>query len=198
MPTEVLVMCPACGHPQPAGGARCSACGASLPEAPVPAPTGPFVSVDLGAGHSLVGENGRLTYQMPHGVPPSVVDLAQLRALTLESRPFFEALLLTAFGVLGVVASGLALKLVAFALAGLGVLLAAVCRVHALVLEVSSGASVRWSLGLARRGSERDARLLEGWRALALSLRARDVVVRDADGAAPIPPQSEPPEGPRA
>ncbi|WP_342374741.1 hypothetical protein NVS55_25805 [Myxococcus stipitatus] len=163
-----------------------------------PAPSGPFVSVDLGAGHSLEGDHGRLTYRIAPGISPSVVELAQLRALTLESRPFFEALLLTAFGVLGVVASSLALKVVAFGLAGVGVLLAAVCRVHALVLEVASGASVRWSLGLARRGSERDAKLLAAWRSLAQALRARDVVVRDADGAAPLPLSSEPPEGPRA
>lgn len=166
-----------------------------MPPAP---PSGPFVSVDLGAGHSLVGEHGRLTYRIAPGLPPSVVELAQLRALTLESRPFFEALLLTAFGVLGVVDSTLALKVVAFALAGLGVLLAVVCQVRALVLEMDSSASVRWSLGLARRGSERDAKLLGAWRALAQALRARNVVVRDADGAASLPPPSEPPDGPRA
>nr|BDT35882.1 zinc ribbon domain-containing protein [Myxococcus sp. MH1] len=192
MPTEVLVMCTACGRPQAAGGARCIACGAPLPEAPLPAPPpadvpppappGPFLTADLGGGRQLVGEAGRLSYRMAEGVSPRVVELVHLRALTLESRPFLEALMLCGFGALGAVTSVLVLKVVAFGLTALGVLLAAVCRVHTLVLETSTGGTTRWSLGLARRGSERDARLLQAWRTLASAVKARGVVVTDADG----------------
>lgn len=196
-------MCTACGQPQKAGGARCLACGAPLPEAPVPTPLGPFLSADLGGGRLLVGESGKLTYRAAEAVPPLVVELIQLRALTLESRPFFEALVLCGFALLGLVAGGLPLKLVMFALAALGVLLAAVCQVHALVLETSTGGRLRWPLGLARRGSERDARLLGAWHTLAGAMKARGVVVRDASGAvltgpASEPSKGEPPEGPRA
>ncbi|WP_254628065.1 hypothetical protein [Myxococcus sp. CA040A] len=164
----------------------------------MPSPLGPFLSADLGGGRSLVGEGGRLTYRAADAVPPLIVELIQLRALTLESRPFFEALVLCGFAVVGFVAVGLPLKLVMFGLAALGGLLAAVCRVHALVLETSTGGRLRWPLGLARRGSERDARLLGAWSTLAGAVKARGVVVRDASGAVLTAPSSEPPEGPRA
>ncbi|MCE9672948.1 zinc ribbon domain-containing protein [Myxococcus stipitatus] len=194
MPAEVLVMCPACGRPQPAGGARCIACGAPLPDAPVPHESGPFLSVELGGGRSLVGEGGQLTYRVSPSAPAQVMELGRLRELALESRAFREALLLLAFIVPGVLAHTPAPRFLSFGMAVLGVVLAATCRVHALVLETSTGGRLRWSLGLARRGSARDEALLAAWGTLVSAVRARGVVVRDATGAVLASP--EPPPGP--
>ena len=128
----------------------------------------------------LSGEGTRLFYQ-PHPsvmVPP--VELSSLREVRLESHFFKEALALLAFVALGVVAQPLALKLVAFGIAALGTLLAVTCRSHVLVLEPREGREVHWPLGLARRGSSRDTRLLGAWGTLADALRARDIPVRGA------------------
>ncbi|MCP3144779.1 hypothetical protein [Pyxidicoccus xibeiensis] len=204
MPVEVLVMCSACGRPQPAGGSRCIACGGALPDAPMPAepsPRAPFLAADLGGGRALSGEGERLSYRATPSGAPQVVDLGSLRGLELETRFFREALLLAAFAVLGFVARAPALKAVAFGVAALGVLLAVVCRSHVLVLETSEPGRVRWPLGLARRGSERDARLLAAWDTLAGVVRARGVPVREAGARRTAPPPLPPPgpgDGPRA
>ncbi|WP_426753204.1 hypothetical protein [Myxococcus sp. Y35] len=193
MPAEVLVMCSACGRPQSAGRPRCIACEALLPEAPLPggpAPGQPFFAADLGGGRMLSGEGTRLFYQ-PHPsvmVPP--VELDSLREVRLESRFFREALALTAFALLGFVAAALALKLFAFGMAALGVLLALTCRSHVLILEPRQGKAVHWPLGLARRGSPRDTRLLAAWGALAEALRIRGVAAPGAEGNGPSAPDA--------
>ncbi len=173
-------MCDACGQPQPAGRPRCIACEAPLPEAPLPggaAPAQPFFAANLGGGRMLFGEGTRLLYQ-PHpsvGVPP--VELDSLREVRLESRFFREALALTAFALLALVAPSLVLRLFAFGMAALGGLLAVTCRSHALVLAPRQGPVIRWPLGLARRGSPRDSQLLAAWTSLAEALRVRGVSV---------------------
>ncbi|GHG83454.1 hypothetical protein JJE73_26815 [Comamonas sp. JC664] len=173
-------MCSACGRPQSAGRPRCIACEALLPEAPLPggpAPGQPFLQADLGGGRMLSGEGTRLLYQ-PHPsvmVPP--VELGSLREVRLESHFFKEALALLAFVALGAIASVLVLKVFAFGMAALGTLLAVTCRSHVLVLEPREGRAVHWPLGLARRGSSRDARLLSAWGALAEAMRARGIPV---------------------
>ncbi|MCP3101423.1 hypothetical protein LZ198_21345 [Myxococcus sp. K15C18031901] len=169
----------------------------------MPPAEGPFLSAELGGGRSLVGEGGRLSYRLSPSAPPQVVELGRLRELSLESRAFREALLLLAFVPLGVLAQAPALRFLSFGMAVLGVLLAATCRVHTLMLELSAGSLLRWSLGLARRGSERDEALLTVWRTLVAAVRARGVVVRDAAGAVltsaePEPPRPDANDGPRA
>lgn len=196
-------MCKACGRPQPAGGAQCLACGAPLPDAPLPAPPGPvapFLAADLGGGRVLTGEGERLTYQSGTAEPPQVVELGSLRRLELHTRFFREALALGAFAILGFVARAPVLKAFAFAMAALGVVLAVLCRSHALVLETSGRGRLRWPLGLARRGSERDARLLAAWDTLAGVVRARGVPVRAAGLRVEAPPPRPPGsgDGPRA
>jgi hypothetical protein len=197
-------MCKACGRPQPAGGSQCFACGATLPDAPLPAapgPVAPFLAADLGGGRTLTGEGERLTYQPGALEPARVLELGSLRRLELHTRFFREALALTAFALLGFAARAPALKAVSFGVAALGVLLAVLCRSHALVLETEAGKRLRWPLGLARRGSERDARLLAAWEALAGVVRARGVPVRVAGARHVEPPVPRPPgpgDGPRA
>ncbi|WP_246356646.1 hypothetical protein [Pyxidicoccus fallax] len=197
-------MCGACGRPQAAGGPRCIACGAPLPDAPLPgAPVSqaPFLDADLGGGRALSGEGERLSYRSSASESPQVVDLGSLRGVELRTRAFVEALALGAFALLGFVARAPALKVVAFGVAALGVLLAAVCRSHVLVLETSPTGRVRWPLGLARRGSERDARLLAAWETLAGVVRARGVPVRAVGSGREVQPPPQPPgphDGPRA
>ncbi|HZI15352.1 MAG TPA: hypothetical protein VE153_33580 [Myxococcus sp.] len=196
-------MCKACGRPQPAGGTQCIACGAPLPDAPLPpasSPAAPFLSADLGGGRTLTGQGERLAYQPGTNEPERVVELGNLRRLELQTRFFREALALGAFALLGFAARAPVLKAVAFGLAALGVVLAVLCRSHALVLETASG-RLRWPLGLARRGSERDARLLAAWETLAGVVRARGVPVRRAGALLVEPPVPRPPgpgDGPRA
>jgi hypothetical protein len=119
----------------------------------------------------------------------------------LRTHFFREALILVAFAVPGFLAHATALKVLCFAVAALGVLLAAVCRSHVLVLETSSPGRVRWPLGLARRGSERDVRLMAAWDTLAGVVRARGVPVRvvgSRPAQAPPPSAPGPHDGPRA
>lgn len=204
MPVEVLVMCGECGRPQPAGGPRCIACGAPLPEAPLPSAPGrlaPLLDADLGGGRALVCEGEWLTYRAAPTQFAQQVELGSLRGVELRTRFFREALGLVAFALLGFVAHAPALKVLSFGVAAVGVLLAAVCRSHVLVLETSAPGRMRWPLGLARRGSERDARLLAAWDALAGLVRARGVPVRVAGSRQVEPPVSRPPgphDGPRA
>ncbi|WP_284667771.1 hypothetical protein [Myxococcus sp. SDU36] len=159
-----------------------------LPEAPLPggpAPGEPFFVANLGGGRTLSGQGTRLSYQ-PHPsvmVPP--VELDSLREARLESRYFREALALTVFALLGLWAQPVALKVLGLGMAALGVLLALTCRSHGLVLVPRQGPTVRWPLGLARRGSSRDTRLLAAWTSLAEALRVRGVAV---DGEPPPPP----------
>lgn len=198
-------MCGACGRPQPAGGPRCIACGAPLPDAPLP-PAAPragasFLDADLGGGRFLSGEGERLSYRAAPGQSPQEVDLGSLRGVELRTHFFREALILVAFAVPGFVAHAPALKVLCFAVAALGVLLAVVCRSHVLVLETSAPGRVRWPLGLARRGSERDVRLLAAWEVLADVVRARGVPVRVTGSRQAQPPPPKPPgphDGPRA
>lgn len=133
----------------------------------------------------LSGQGARLFYQPHPSVMVAPVELDSLREARLESHFFREALVLTAFALLGLLAQPLALKVLGFGMAALGVLLAATCRSHALVLAPRQGAPVRWALGLARRGTPRDARLLAAWASLAEALRVRGVNVTGETSSPP-------------
>src|SRR5689334_1026666 len=95
-------MCSRCGRPQKAGAGRCAACGAELPEAPLPASgsgtaaAGPFLSAQLAGGRVLTGEGNRLSYRPGGAATPFLLELPGLRRVSLVHRPRYEALALTA------------------------------------------------------------------------------------------------------
>lgn len=185
MPTEVLVMCEGCGRPQPARPGPCVACGAALPEAPLPAPAAPkppFLDLDLGGGRTLSGAEGRLTYRAETSAPPVVVELRNLQDAPLRHRPLFEALV-PAVALAAPCAVVHALRPLAAVFLFLGVVAAACWRRYALELQPVGGVPLRWSLGGVRRGSSREASLLAAWIRLTEVLHKKE------------PPQRQPPGG---
>jgi hypothetical protein len=177
VPTEVLVMCKGCGRPQQAAQRSCPACGALLPDAPLPAPSAPeppFLDVDLGGGRHLSGSDGRLTFRGDAVAAPVLVELGNLQDVALKHRPLHEA-----FGLAVAVAVALffvpalrPLALIPVPLVGLA--LAAAWRRYTLVLTVSGSPPIRWALGLVRRGSAREERLFQGFIRLSEVLHARE------------------------
>ena len=189
MPAEVLVMCSACGRPQTAARRRCAFCNAVLPEAPLPpqAPASPPpppvapLAVDLGNGRGLSVGAERLTYQGRPVGPPLDVAWTRVRGLEWRTRPYLEALGLLAFAVLGFWAPASPLRLMGFLAGALGLLLAALYRHHALTVVVEDGARLQWPLGMALKGSAREARLVAARVALTDTARARGVPVAGPD-----------------
>jgi hypothetical protein len=178
-------MCTRCGRPQRAGAGRCAACGAELPEAPLPSPagssSGPFLSAELSGGRVLVGEGNRLSFRPGASATPFLLELPGLRRLSLVRRPRYEALLLTAvaLGLLPFVPLAVArgvLGLVALA----GVALALSGRRYTLVLESSGQVETRWDLGAVRRGSPQEQRLRDAWSTLSGVVRSRGVEVSES------------------
>ncbi|MBJ6765135.1 hypothetical protein JGU66_30595 [Myxococcaceae bacterium JPH2] len=174
MPAEVLVMCRACGRPQPEGPPRCAFCGEPLPEAPRPAAE---VRLELGRGRGLFVGPEQLTYRGRPAGPPATVPWSQVRRLEWERRPYLEALGLLAFAVLGLWAPTRDMEVMGLVAGVMGLLLAGLYRHCALTLEVTGGARLRWPLGMALRGSARQARVEAVWRALAAMARERGVAV---------------------
>lgn len=170
-------MCKACGRPQQAASRNCLACGAVLPEAPLPAPSAPkppLLDVDLGGGRRLSGSEGRLTFLADPVAPPVVVELGNLQDVALRHRPFYEAL---GLAVVVAVASLFVPALRPLAILPVplvAIALAAAWRRHTLVLTVVGGPPVRWVLGLARRGSAREARLQGAFLRLTEVLHSRE------------------------
>lgn len=165
MPTEVLVMCEGCGRPQPARPGHCVACGAVLPEAPLPAPSAPkppFLDLDLGGGRTLSGGEGRLTYRAETSAPPVVVELRNVQEAPLRHRPLFEALV-PAVALAALCAAVPSLRALAAGFLFLGVVATAAWRRYALELKLSASPSLRWPLGSMRRGSRQEESLLAGW-----------------------------------
>ncbi|WNG35903.1 hypothetical protein F0U61_21175 [Archangium violaceum] len=192
MPTEVLVMCSRCGRPQRAGAGRCAACGAVLPDAPLPLRTGspvagPFLSAELAGGRVLVGEGNRLSFRPGASATPFLFELPGLRRLSLVHRPRYEALALTvgALGVLPFVQVAPARVLLGL-LALVGVVLALLVRRYTLVLDSGQG-ETRWDLGPVLRGSPMELRVRTAWRTLTDVVRARGIEVREppSEGSAP-------------
>ncbi len=185
-------MCTRCGRPQQAGAGHCAACGAPLPEAPLPPPTGtasgPYLSAELAGGRVLVGEGNRLSFRPGASATPFLLELPSLRRLSLLHRPRYEALVLTAvaLGVLPFVPLTVVrgvLVLVALA----GVALALTGRHYTLTLESVGGVETRWDLGAVRRGSPLEQRLRSAWRTLSDVVRSRGVKVDEpsSDGGSP-------------
>ncbi|GMU11201.1 hypothetical protein ASNO1_74550 [Corallococcus caeni] len=186
MPAEVLVMCSSCGRPQTAARRRCAFCNAELPEAPLP-PVAPAASappprvsplaLDLGNRRTLAVSDERLSFQgRPGGGPALDVPWTRVRRLEWSTRPYLEALGLLAFTALGLLwAPTQAVRLMAFAAGVLGLLLAGLYRHHGLTVELEDGTRMRWPLGMAPRGSAREARLQEARAGLAEAGRARNV-----------------------
>jgi hypothetical protein len=175
-------MCSRCGRPQKAGAGRCVACGAELPEAPLPAGSGgsaaaPFLSAELAGGRVLVGEGNRLSYRPGGAATPFLLELPGLRRVSLVHRPRYEALALTAvaLGVLPWVPAGVKGLLVLVALVGVG--LAFSGRRYTLVLESSGEGETRWDLGAVQRGSPMEQRVRAAWSTLSDVVRARGVQV---------------------
>jgi hypothetical protein len=185
VPTEVLVMCTGCGRPQPARRGPCVACGKLLPDAPMPAspaPEVPFLSLEWGGGRVLTGVDRRLTYRPDSATAPVIVELGNLRDITLGRRLFLEAL---AVVPLAVVLAFLvpSLRPVTAGLTGLALLVAVLWRRYFLVLRWLNGGSVRWPLGTARLGSAKAQRIDGAWSSAAPILAGRGVAVREGTGA---------------
>jgi hypothetical protein len=194
VPTEVLVMCKRCGRPQQAGAGHCTACGAELPEAPLPLSADatsqrPFFSAELGGGRVLTGEGNRLSFRPGASATPFLLELPTLRRLELVHRPRYEALALTvgALVVLPFVSLG-AVRVLLGLVALVGVALALSGRRYTLSLVSSSGVRTRWELGTVRRGSQAEQRVRSAWLTLASVVRSRGVEVKSgssSDGASP-------------
>lgn len=183
MPAEVLVMCPSCGRPQSASRRRCAFCDAELPEAPLPPlapasppPPHPLLSLALGNGRALVVSGEQLSFQgRPGGGPPLDVAWTRVRRLEWRTRPYVEALGLLAFTALGLWAPAREVRLMALLAGAIGLLLTALYRHHGLTVEVEDGTRLRWPLGMALRGSAREARLKAARAALEVAGRERGV-----------------------
>ncbi|NNC04186.1 hypothetical protein HJC10_15210 [Corallococcus exiguus] len=189
MPAEVLVMCSACGRPQSAARRRCAFCNAELPEAPLPprsreasespAPlpgVTPLV-LDLGNRRALAVNDRQLSFQgRPGGGPTLDVPWARVRRLEWRARPYFESLGLLAFTALGLFwAPTQAVRIMAFMAGVIGLGLAALYRHHGLTLELDDGTRMQWPLGMALKGSAREARLTAARDTLAAAGRMRGV-----------------------
>ena len=183
MPTEVLVMCTGCGRPQPARSGPCVACGRLLPDAPLPggsAPEAPFLSLEWG-GRLIRGEDRRLTYRADAATPPVVVELGNLRDVTLGRRLFLEALAVVPLAVVVAVLVP-SLRPVMAALGLLALLVALLWRRYYLVVRWLDGRHMRWPLGTARVGSGKARHIDEAWTAAAPVLAARGVAVGEGTG----------------
>jgi hypothetical protein len=176
-------MCTGCGRPQTARSGPCVACGAPLPDAPRPAnpaPEVPFLALEWG-GRMLRGEARRLTYRADAATAPVIVELGNLRDVTLGRRLFVEALAVVPLAlVLGVLVPSL--RPVALGLSGLAVLVALLWRRYFLVLRWLDGASSRWPLGTARLGSGKARRIDGAWTSATPVLASRGVSVHEGTG----------------
>jgi hypothetical protein len=178
-------MCTRCGRPQRAGAGRCAACGAELPEAPLPPRSPPatperfFFSAQLAGGRVITGEGNRLSFRPGASATPFLLELPGLKCLELVHRPRYEALALTlgalvALPFVSLGAGRVLLGLVALA----GVALTLLVRRYTLALESSGGVETRWELGSPWRGSQAERHIRSAWSALALMMAARGVDVR--------------------
>jgi len=173
-------MCPGCGRGQPARSGPCVVCGAMLPDAPRPAnpaPEVPFLALEWG-GRVLRGEDRRLTYRADAATPPVVVELGNLRDITMGRRFFVEALaVIPLSAVLSILVPSLRPVTVAVGFLALGVTF--LWRRYYLVLRWLNGGRVRWPLGTARFGSEKARHIDGAWTSAATVLATRGVPVRD-------------------
>ncbi|WP_415835812.1 hypothetical protein, partial [Corallococcus soli] len=142
-----------------------------------PPPRIASVAVDLGNGRGLSLDAERLTFQGRARGPPLDVPWTRVRRLEWRTRPYLEALGLLAFALLGFWAREPAIQVMAGAAGIVGLLLAAMYRHQGLTVEVEDGARLQWPLGMALRGSAREARLEAARLALAEAARARGVPV---------------------
>lgn len=174
-------MCTRCGRPQRAGAGVCTACGAELPEAPLPrgsrGPVTPFLSAEFPGGRVLTGEGNRLSFRPGASATPFLLELPGLRRLSLVRRPRHEFLALTAvaLGVLPFVPG--AARVVPGLLALVGVVLSLTERRYTLVLESSGAVETRWELGSVRWGSPMEQRVRTAWLTLSDVVRAHGVQV---------------------
>jgi hypothetical protein len=176
-------MCTRCGRPQQAGAGRCAACGAELPEAPLPPGVGPapspFLSLELDGGRVLTGEDNRLVFRPGSSATPLLQELPRLRRLSLVRQPRLEALAVCAVALVMLLFVPWAPGRVLLALVILaGVAFATSWQRYLLLLTSLEGVETRWVLGTARRGSQKERRLLSAWQVLESELRARGVGVR--------------------
>jgi len=179
-------MCTRCGRPQQAGAGHCTACGAVLPEAPLPpgagpsTAAGPFLSAHLSGGRVLVGEGNRLSFRPGASATPFLLELPSLRRLALVQRPRYEALALSAVALLVLPFVPLVVVRELLGLLALaGGALALSGRRYTLVLESAGQVETRWDLGAVQRGSPLEQRLRAAWLTLADVVRSRGVEVSE-------------------
>ncbi len=169
-------MCKGCGRPQPAAPGHCVACGAVLPDAPMPgpvAPAAPFLDVDLGGGRHLSGVDGRVTFRPGAVAVPLVVELGNLQDVTLKHRPLYEALALAVLVAVGLLFVPALRPLALLPVPLLGLAVAVSWRHYALELVLSGAPVSRWGLGLVRRGSAREERLFTAFVRLTEAMRTK-------------------------
>lgn len=193
MPAEVLVMCSACGRPQSAARRRCAFCNAELPEAPLPprSPDSPGSSppgvspwvLDLGNRRVLAVGDTQLSFQgRPGGGPTLDMPWARVRRLEWRTRPYFEALGLLAFTALGLLwAPTQVVRIMALMAGVIGLGLVTLYRHHGLTVVLDDGTRMEWPLGMALKGSSREARLSSARVALTEVGRMRGVPLAGSD-----------------
>jgi hypothetical protein len=178
-------MCTRCGRPQPARTGNCIACGEVLLDAPMPAPSSPetpFLLVEGSGGRYVTAMGRKLAYRSGASADPIVLELGNVQSVVRVRRLFLEALALVpvAFVLTLLVPSA---RPVAAVLSGLGVLGAVLWRRYSLRLKTVDGSILRWSLGLARLGSQRLRGLEAAWSSGAQALASRGVSVSDTPGS---------------
>lgn len=174
MPPKVLVMCAECGRPQFATQATCVACGAALPDTPVPKEElasardrllqsyEPYLEGSLGRGRRLLLSDKRLEWHGGGG-QSAVLELSELKRVRVDARPVFESLLFAAgLAAAALVTPWLALRLVLGGLSGLAVVACFAQRRYDLVLE-SAGARRRFLLGIGTRRAPISQRIESIW-----------------------------------
>jgi hypothetical protein len=135
-----------------------------------------------------VGEGARLAFHPYATSAPFLVELERLRRVVLVRQPLHAALGVTggALLALAVVPWPVGRVLLGLlALGGAGV--AALGLRYELWLESSSGVELRWGLGLVRRGSPAQQRVLRAWSSLSPVLRERGISVSEHPPAPLLP-----------
>jgi hypothetical protein len=136
-----------------------------------------------------VGEGGRLAFHPYATSAPFLVELDRLRRVVLVRQPLHAALGVTVVALLALAGvPWLAGRVLLGLLALGGAVLAALGLRYELWLESTSGVELRWGLGLVRRGSSAEQRVMGAWFPLTHVLRERGISVSEHPPTPSLPP----------